>query len=71
MQGKILMQVSTGALAEVTLATAFGGNGGTTNEGEKDRKTLEPIPGMPPSDDGIVLITNPKPVKKILHYQEK
>ncbi|HIJ80520.1 MAG TPA: hypothetical protein HPP76_02290 [Desulfuromonadales bacterium] len=69
MQGKVLMQVSTGALAEVALSTAFTST--TGNKREDGRRTATPITGMPPTANGLALITNPKPIKKILHYQEK
>lgn len=69
MQGKVLMQVSTGALAEISLATAF--KSSTGNLQYDGRRTDVPISGMPPTNNGLALITNPKAVKKILHYQEK
>jgi len=56
---KILVQVSTGAFAEIT---AFG---------DKDNRRSTAIQGVPPKAQGLSLLTNPKPVKKIIHIQEK
>jgi type IV pilus assembly protein PilY1 len=67
MGGRALMQTSTGALAEVSLATAFAN---PTDRRYDNRRTATAISGMPPSANGLALISNPKPVKKILHFQE-
>jgi type IV pilus assembly protein PilY1 len=63
MGGKLLMQVSTGAFAEFSMATAFSGKDG--------RRTGSAVQGVPPKAQGLSLLTNPKPVKKIMHIQEK
>jgi type IV pilus assembly protein PilY1 len=68
MQGKVLVQVSTGAFAEICMATAFGGQ---ANKGHNYRRIANPIQGVPPKAQGVSLLTNPKPIKKILHIQEK
>ncbi|CAH2030122.1 pilus assembly protein [Trichlorobacter ammonificans] len=68
MQGTALMQVSTGAFAEVKLATAFSNPGNLRLQG---RRLATPIQGVPPTAQGLSLITNPKPVKKYLHIREK
>jgi len=67
-QGKALMQVSTGALAEISLSSAFGGQ---SNKRYNNRRTATATSGMPPSANGLALVVGPKPTKKILHYQEK
>lgn len=69
MQGKALMQVSTGAFAEISLSSAFKSK--TGNQREDGRKLNTAISGVPPTSQGLSLITNPKPVKKILHVREK
>lgn len=69
MQGKALMQVSTGAFAEITLSEAFKSK--TGNQREEGRKLNTAISGVPPTSQGLSLITNPPPVKKILHVREK
>jgi type IV pilus assembly protein PilY1 len=68
MQGTALMQVSTGAFAEVKLSTAFANPGNLRLDG---RRLATPIQGVPPTAQGLSLITNPKPVKKFLHVREK
>lgn len=69
MQGKALMQVSTGAFAEISLSSAFASTSG--NQRENGRKLNAAISGVPPTSQGLSLITNPKPVKKFLHVREK
>lgn len=56
---KLLVQVSTGAFAEVT---AFS---------DKESRRSAAIQGVPPKAQGLSLLTNPRPIKKILHIQEK
>jgi len=68
MQGKALMQVSTGAFAEISLSDAFKNTG---NERLDGRRLATPISGVPPTAQGLSLITNPPPVKKLLHVREK
>ncbi|HPX61598.1 MAG TPA: PilC/PilY family type IV pilus protein [Deltaproteobacteria bacterium] len=68
MKGKALLQVSTGAFAEISLASAFSGSGSQRLEG---RRLTNPIFGVPPTGQGLSLITNPPPVKKLLHIREK
>jgi type IV pilus assembly protein PilY1 len=63
MQGKALLQVSTGAFAEVSLSSAFGAKSG--------RRTTNAITGVPPKAQGLSLMTNPRPTKRILHIQER
>lgn len=68
MQGKALMQVSTGAFAEISLKDAFRNQGNLRLDG---RRLESPISGVPPTAQGLSLITNPPPVKKVLHVREK
>jgi type IV pilus assembly protein PilY1 len=68
MQGKALMQVSTGAFAEINLAEAFKH---PSDKGKDGRQLTTPISGVPPTSQGLSLITNPPPVKKFLHIREK
>jgi type IV pilus assembly protein PilY1 len=68
MQGMVLVQVSTGAFAEISMASAFGGQ---ANKGYNNRRIANPVQGVPPRAQGLSLLTNPKPIKKILHIQEK
>lgn len=68
MQGKALMQVSTGAFAEVDLKSAFIN---TANKRFDGRRLAAPIPGVPPTAQGLALVTNPPAVRQILHVREK
>lgn len=68
MQGKALIQVSTGAFAEISLKSAFSNPGNARLDG---RRIGAPISGVPPTAQGLSLITNPPPVKKFLHVREK
>lgn len=68
MQGKALMQVSTGAFAEITLSDAFRNPGLTRYDG---RRLATPITGVPPTAQGLSLFSNPPPFKKMLHVREK
>jgi type IV pilus assembly protein PilY1 len=68
MQGKALLQVSTGAFAEISLESAFRGTGSERTEG---RRIKDPVTGVPPTGQGLSLITNPLPVKKFMHIREK
>ena len=64
LQGKALVQVSTGSFVEVNLSTAL-----STNLG---RKMATPMIGKPPTDPPpIVSASGNKPLKRILHIQEK
>jgi type IV pilus assembly protein PilY1 len=62
--GKVLVQVSTGAFEEVNLSTALTAAGG--------RKMGTAMTGKPPTDaPPVISNAGNKPVKKILHMQEK
>ncbi|MFA6823110.1 MAG: pilus assembly protein PilY, partial [Geobacter sp.] len=63
MQGKLMVQVSTGAFAEVSMADGFTAKG--------NRRSTDAIQGVPPKAQGLSLLSNPKPIKKILQVQEK
>ncbi|HIJ90814.1 MAG: hypothetical protein OEV89_08925 [Desulfobulbaceae bacterium] len=62
MQGKALIQVSTGEIKELTLSDAL-----TENEG---RKSVG-FKGIPPTGQGLMVVTNPTPIKKFMHVQEQ
>lgn len=64
LQGKALVQVSTGAFEEINLGTAF--------TDKANRRLGVPMVGKPPSDPPpIVTKANLRPVKKIIHIQER
>jgi len=62
LKGKALIQVSTGSIEQLDLSTAFSGSGG--------RRTTA-IEGVPPTAQGLSLISTPPPVKRILHMRER
>lgn len=68
MQGQALMQVSTGAFAEIKLSDAFKNTGNARYDG---RRLAVPITGVPPTAQGLSLFTNPPPAKKFIHVREK
>jgi type IV pilus assembly protein PilY1 len=63
MLGKAVIQVSSGAIEMIDLATGFTDNGG--------RKTGNPIMGIPPKGQGLSVLMAPRPMKKILQIKEK
>lgn len=64
LQGKALVQVSTGSFEEVNLATALTDQGG--------RKMGVPMVGKPPTDPPpIVSPSGNKPLKRVIHVLEK
>lgn len=68
MQGKALIQVSTGAFQELALSSAFLNPG---NARLNYRRLATPVSGVPPTSQGLALVVNPKPAKKIVHIKEK
>jgi type IV pilus assembly protein PilY1 len=62
LQGKALMQVSTGSIEQINLPDAFTGADG--------RKSAE-MEGVPPTAQGLSVITTPAPVKRVLHRRER
>lgn len=66
LQGKALIQLSSGEFKEVDLATAF------TDSGTLNRRMATPMTGKPPSDaPPIVTNSQNRPMKKILHIKER
>jgi len=62
MQGKALVQVSTGEIKELNLSDALTENDGRKSAGFK---------GIPPTGQGVMVVTNPTPIKKFMHIQEQ
>ncbi len=62
MQGTALIQVSTGSIEQKKLADAF------TEKGGRKTSAME---GVPPTDQGLSIITQPPGVRKVLHMREK
>lgn len=62
LKGKALVQVSTGSIEEVDLSTAFSEKGG--------RRTSA-MEGVPPTSQGLSLMSTPPPVKRVIHIRER
>jgi hypothetical protein len=62
LKGIALLQVSTGSIEQIDLSTAFSQGGG--------RKTSA-LEGVPPTAQGLSLLSTPPPVKRILHMRER
>ena len=62
LKGKALVQVSTGSIEQVDLATAFTEGGG--------RKSYS-MEGVPPTAQGLSILSTPPPVKRTLHIRER
>lgn len=62
MQGKALIQVSTGEIKELKLSDAFT---------ENDNRKSVGFRGIPPAGQGIMIVSNPPPLKKYMHVQEQ
>lgn len=67
LQGQALIQVSSGALQQLSLSSAFS----STNLSYNGRRSSTPMAGAPPVTQGLSLIRRPAPVQKILHFMEK
>ena len=64
MQGKALIQVSTGEIKEIDLSQA-------SSFPDRDHRRSEGISGLPPQGQGMMIITNPTPIRKFMHVQER
>jgi type IV pilus assembly protein PilY1 len=62
LKGKAILQVSTGKIEEVNLAGKF------LEEGERRSGGME---GVPPTAQGLSLISSPPPVKRTIHMMER
>jgi hypothetical protein len=62
LKGKGLVQVSTGSIEQINLSTAFTEAGG--------RKTYS-MEGVPPTAQGLSILSTPPPIKRLLHIRER
>jgi len=62
LKGKALVQTSTGSIEELTLSSVFT---------QKDGRRTSAFQGVPPKAQGLSIVINPKPIKRILHIQER
>ena len=68
LRGRALMQVSTASVEQLDLSTAFSQGNATLNRGGRRSYSLE---GVPPTAQGLSLLSPPPPVKRILHMIER
>jgi len=72
MKGKALVQVSTASVEQIDLATAFQKASGVGAGGlHKDGRRTGAIEGVPPTAQGLSLLSQPPPVKRIMHMMER
>jgi hypothetical protein len=57
-----LLQVSTGSIEQLNMASAFTAAGG--------RKSYS-LEGVPPTAQGLSIMVGPPPVKKVIHMRER
>jgi type IV pilus assembly protein PilY1 len=62
LKGKAILQVSTGVIEEINLKTAFAEKGG--------RRSASML-GMPPTGQGLSILSQPPPVKRVIHVKER
>ncbi|TFH33434.1 MAG: hypothetical protein E4G97_00550 [Deltaproteobacteria bacterium] len=67
MKGKALVQVSTASVEQLDLSTAFQGDATL----HKDGRRTGAIEGVPPTAQGLSLLAQPPPVKRIMHMMER
>jgi type IV pilus assembly protein PilY1 len=66
MKGVALLQVSTGSIEQIELKKAFA----FTAEGKQGRRTGA-MEGVPPTSQGLALISQPMPSKRVVHIKER
>jgi type IV pilus assembly protein PilY1 len=67
MKGKALVQVSTASVEQIDLSKAFRAEFG----GGMDGRRTAAIEGVPPTSQGLSLLSQPPPVKRIMHMMER
>lgn len=67
LQGKALLQVSTASVEQLDLSTAFSGDSSLHRGGRRSFS----LDGVPPTAQGLSIVSPPPPVKRILHMKER
>jgi type IV pilus assembly protein PilY1 len=62
LKGTALIQVSTAAIEQIKLADAFT---------EKDGRRTSAMEGLPPTQQGLSIMTQPPPTKRTIHIKER
>ena len=72
LKGKALVQVSTASVDQLDLSTAFQKAAGEGAGGvHKDGRRTAAIEGVPPTAQGLSLLSPPPPVLRLLHMKER
>lgn len=72
LKGKALVQVSTASVEQLDLSTAFQKAAGEGAGGlHKDGRRTAAIEGVPPTAQGLSLLSQPPPVLRLLHTKER
>jgi hypothetical protein len=69
LKGIALLQVSTGSIEQVDLSKAFK-QSPTNLDSKGDRRTTA-LEGVPPTAQGLSILSTPPPVKRVLHIKER
>lgn len=62
LKGTALIQVSTASIEQINLADAFT---------EKDGRRSSAMEGLPPTQQGLSIMTQPPPIKRTIHIKER
>jgi type IV pilus assembly protein PilY1 len=62
LKGKALVQVSTGSIEQIDLSSAF------TEAGDRKSYSME---GVPPTAQGLSIMSTPPPLKRVMHIRER
>ncbi len=72
LKGKALVQVSTASVEQLDLSSAFLKGAGEGAGGlHKDGRRTGSIEGVPPTSQGLSLLSQPPPVRRIMHMMER
>ena len=67
-KGKGILQVSTGVIEEVNLRTSFTDKIATNETVGRRTPSMD---GVPPTEQGLSIVSPPRPTKKVLHIRER
>jgi type IV pilus assembly protein PilY1 len=68
LKGQALIQVSTGSIEQLNLSEAFKDTNTGLNTGNRKTAAMQ---GVPPTAQGLSIISTPAPTKKVLHIKER
>ena len=68
LKGKAILQVSTGVIEEISLRDKFTDKKATNESAGRRTASMQ---GVPPSGQGLSIVGQPPPVKKVIHMRER